>query len=251
MAIDSHAHINRLVLTNPEDEIRKINSDSSLSRVINVGLDYHTSHEAVNSAEKNDKIYAATGYHPLYLNKVSYSNMISEAIRDKVVAIGEIGLDSGNKDFAKQKRVFMAQILIANQLHLPVIIHSNNMNEEIIKIFKTGIKPKYGCVFHCFQPDFATLEYLINEGIYISFAGRITYKNANKSLEIAKCVPDNLFLVETDSPFISPEPFRYQQGSSTMLNRIIDVIAKERETTPEEIDRITTKNTLKLFKKMK
>ena len=250
MAIDSHTHVNKLVLTNPKEEINKINNDSNLSRVINVGIDYHTSHEANNIAEDNAKFYSAVGYHPLHLDQISYSNLVSEAIREKVVAIGEIGLDTGNKDYKAQRNALIGQIMIANQLHLPVIIHANNTNKEIIEIIKK-VKPLYGCVFHCFQPDFEALEYLIGEGYYISIGSKITYHNARLSLEIAKCIPENLFLVETDAPYMSPEPFRNQQGSSTMLNRVIDVIARERQTTSEEIDRITTENTLRLFKKMK
>ena len=87
---------------------------------------------------------------------------------------------------------------------MPVVIHANNTNKLIIEIFKKYVKPKYGCVFHCFQPDIDDLKYLIENGYYISFAGRITYKTAKKSIEVAKIVPNDLFLVETDSPYISP-----------------------------------------------
>lgn len=141
--------------------------------------------------------------------------------------------------------------MIANELHLPVIIHANNTNKLIIEIFKKYVKPKYGCAFHCFQPDIDDLKYLIENGYYISFAGRITYKTAKKSIEVAKIVPNDLFLVETDSPYISPEPFRGEINRTSNIKYIISKIAEVKEMSFEEIESITTQNTKRLFKKMK
>ena len=169
---------------------------------------------------------------------------------NKVVAIGEIGLDPSNNNYQEQLEYLIRQIIIANELQLPVIIHANNTNHEIVNIFKTIIKPLYGCVFHCFQPDIETMKYLISNGYYISFAGKITYKNAKKSLEIAHLIPDELFLVETDSPYISPEPYRNELNSSTNLNLIIKRLAEVRRTTYEDIESQTIENTKRLFKKL-
>ena len=105
-------------------------------------------------------------------------------------------------------------------------------------------------MFHCFQPDIETMKYLTDNGYYISFAGKITYLNAKKSLEVASLVPKELFLVETDAPYISPEPFRNETNSSTNLPYIIKRVAEVRQTTYEDIEKQTTENTLRLFKKM-
>lgn len=143
------------------------------------------------------------------------------------------------------------QIIIANELHLPVVIHSNNMNKLVIEIFEKYVKPKYGCVFHCFQPDIDDLNYLIRNGYYISFAGRITYKTAIKSIEVATLVPNELFLVETDSPYISPEPFRGEINRTSNIDYIINRIAKIKGMSFKDIENITVQNTKRLFKKMK
>ena len=139
---------------------------------------------------------------------------------------------------------------MANELQLPVIIHSNNMNKEIINIFEKYIKPEYGCVFHCFQPDFETLDYLVKNGFYISFAGKITYKNANKSIEIAKIIPDNLYLVETDSPYISPEPYRDDLNVPSNIKYIVEKLAEIKNVECNEIEHQTIENTKRLFKRM-
>jgi len=250
MAIDSHTHINSKVITNQELEISRINNDSNLDYVINVGLDISTSKESITISESNPKFYSSIGIHPLYTENQSIDELIDLAISSKVVAIGEIGLDSTKANYEEQKEYLIKQIIIANELHLPVIIHTNNTNQEIINIFKTIVKPLYGCVFHCFRPDIETMNYLIDNDYYISFAGKITYLNAKKSLEIARVIPKELFLVETDAPYISPEPLRQEINSSTNLPYIIRRLSEVRQTTYEEIEKQTNVNTLRLFKKM-
>ena len=250
MAIDSHTHINSLVLHNPNQEIQKINEDTSLSQLINVSLNIKTAEESIAISEQNSKLYSTVGIHPLYIENQNLEELIKLAIHNKVVAIGEIGLDSSKNNYQEQLEYLIRQIIIANELQLPVIIHANNTNHEIINIFKTIVKPLYGCVFHCFQPDIETMKYLIANGYYISFAGKITYKNAKKSLEIARLIPDELFLVETDSPYISPEPFRTEINSSTNLKLIIKRLAEIKQKTYEDIESQTIENTKRLFKKL-
>lgn len=251
MAIDSHTHINSFVLENPNQEIEHINQDKTLSQVINVSLDIPSTKESISISEQHNKFYSTAGIHPLYVNNQNLDELIKIAQHNKVVAIGEIGLDSTKPNFQEQLEYLVRQIIIANELKLPVIIHANNTNHEIIKVFKTIVKPLYGCVFHCFQPDIESMKYLVDNGFYISFAGRITYKNAKKSLEIARLIPENLFLVETDSPYISPEPFRNTINSSTNLSYIIRKLAEIRNTSYEEIEKLTEENTKRLFKKLK
>ncbi len=250
MAIDSHIHVNHEVLKNPSIEIERINTNPNLEKVINIGLDIKTSCESISISESNPKFYSSVGIHPLYIEHQKTEDLIRLAKHDKVVAIGEIGLDLKNPNYEEQLRYLVAQIYIANSLKLPVIIHSSNANQQIIRIFKTIVKPLYGCVFHCFQPDIETLKYIIDSGYYISFAGRITYKNAKKSLEIASIVPDELFIVETDSPYISPEPFRHQENHSENINLVISRLAEIRKTSYEDIEKLTTENTYRLFKKL-
>ena len=242
MAIDSHMHINSIVLDKPQDYIDEINNNYSLEKVINIGLNIDISKESIILSKKNKKFYSTIGIHPLYIKNEDVNELYKLSDNDKVVAIGEIGLDTTHDNFE--------QIMIANELHLPVVIHSNNTNKLIIEIFENIIKPKYGCVFHCFQPDIEDLKYLISNGYYISFAGRITYKTAKKSIEVAKLVPNELFLVETDSPYISPVPLREEINKSENIKYIINKIAEVKKMSYEEIENITVQNTKKLFKKI-
>lgn len=250
MAIDSHMHINSIVSKNIEKEILDINNNSNLKNVINVSLNSETAKESIIISNTNAKFYSAVGIHPLYIENQSINDLYDIALNEKVVAIGEIGLDTTKDNIELQKKYLIEQISIANALNLPVIIHANNSNKLVIEIFERYIKPKEGCVFHCFQPDMDDLNYLIRNNYYISFAGRITYKNAKKSLEVAKRVPNDLFLVETDSPYISPEPVRNLVNQSSNIKYIIEKLALIKDMGYLEIEEITTENTKRLFKKI-
>lgn len=250
MAIDSHMHINSIVSKNIEKEILDINNNSNLKNVINVSLNSETAKESIIISNSNAKFYSAIGIHPLYVENQSIDDLYDIALNEKVVAIGEIGLDTTKDNIELQKKYLIEQITIANALNLPVIIHANNSNKLVIEIFERYIKPKEGCVFHCFQPDIDDLNYLIRNNYYISFAGRITYKNAKKSVEVAKSVPNDLFLVETDSPYISPEPVRNLVNQSSNIKYIIEKLALIKDMSYLEIEEITTENTKGLFKKI-
>ena len=250
MAIDSHMHINSIVSKNIEKEILDINNNSNLKNVINVSLNSETAKESIIISNSNAKFYSAIGIHPLYVENQSIDDLYDIALNEKVVAIGEIGLDTAKDNIELQKKYLIEQISIANSLNLPVIIHANNSNKLVIEIFERYIKPKEGCVFHCFQPDIDDLNYLIRNNYYISFAGRITYKNAKKSIEVAKSVPNDLFLVETDSPYISPEPVRNLVNQSSNIKYIIEKLALIKDMSYLGIEEITTENTKRLFKKI-
>ncbi len=250
MAIDSHMHINSIVSKDIEKEILDINNNHNLESVINVSLNSETAKESIIISNSNAKFYSAIGIHPLYVENQSIDDLYDIALNEKVVAIGEIGLDTTKDNIELQKKYLIEQISIANSLNLPVIIHANNSNKLVIEIFERYIKPKEGCVFHCFQPDMDDLNYLIRNNYYISFAGRITYKNAKKSIEVANSVPNDLFLVETDSPYISPEPVRNLVNQSSNIKYIIEKLALIKDISYLEIEEITTENTKRLFKKI-
>ena len=250
MAIDSHMHINSIVSKNIEKEILDINNNSNLKNVINVSLNSETAKESIIISNSNTKFYSAIGIHPLYVENQSIDDLYDITLNKKVVAIGEIGLDTTKDNIELQKKYLIEQISIANSLNLPVIINANNSNRLVIEIFERYIKPKEGCVFHSFQPNMDDLDYLVKNNYYISFAGRITYKNAKKSLEVAKSVPNDLFLVETDSPYISPEPVRNLVNQSSNIKYIIEKLSLIKDMSYLEIEEITTENTKRLFKKI-
>lgn len=248
MSIDSHMHINGNIYEDCDKYISLINNDTKLEGVINVGLDFNTSKQSIRIAHINPKFYSSVGIHPLYIRSQVMDDLYLLADDSKVVAIGEIGMDVSKFNFEEQREYLINQIIIANDMHLPIIIHSSNCNKQIVDIFESVVKPKYGCVFHCFQPDIDTLNYLIYNGYYISFAGKITSLNAKKSLEIASIVPNDLFLVETDSPFIKIEPNIL--SIPTNITYVIQKLADVKQISYDEVENYSINNTKRLFKRI-
>lgn len=249
MAIDSHMHVNSIFEMNEEYEILKVNADSNLKQVINVGVNKITSSEANDIAMRHEKFYSAIGIHPLYIEYQDV-NSLYNMVTDKTVAIGEIGLDDKFNNYKIQREYLINQIKIANELELPIIIHSNNSNKKIFEIFDNEVRPIYGCVFHSFQPYLDDLEYIINHGYYISLCGRITYPNNERSTRIIKHVPYSRFLVETDAPFFAPELYKGEVNHSSNVEYVIQRIAQVKNEKYELIEDISEENTKRLFKRL-
>jgi TatD DNase family protein len=249
MAIDSHMHVNSIMNVDMDDEIKRINDDSKLKSVINIGVNYLSSEEANNIALSNEKFYSAVGIHPLYIEYQGIKKLY-DLITDKTVAIGEIGLDNKFDNFDIQREYFISQIIVANELGLPVIIHSNNSNEIIFDIFENVVKPEYGCVFHSFQPIIKDLDYIISHGYYVSFCGRITYPRNERSTEVIKAVPYSSFLVETDAPFFAPEIYKGEVNHSSNVEYVIQRIAQVKNEKYELIEDLSEENTKRLFKRL-
>lgn len=247
MIIETHAHFLSSSMNDLQEHIDFINNSGKYI-VVNVGMDEDTSKESV-SISSNPLFYSAIGIHPLntpdLLDNIEkdVSFLYPLASNDKVVAIGEIGLDTNKDNSLVQEAYFIRQIEIANELKLPVIIHSSNSNNRVIEIFETIVRPLYGCVFHCFQPDIEVAEYLVSKGYYISFANKINSPNAKKSIEVAKFVPMEYILVETDCPYISPD--------TSYIDQVIEKLASIKNLNYQEVCDITTLNALRLFEKIK
>ena len=200
--VDTHAHINPRDIENVSEKISEINELEYLKFVINVGLDYETSKYAINLANREEKFYSVIGIHPLYEGTIeSILNLYDASDTSKVVGIGETGLDSSGA-LESQEKKFHESIELANNLELPIVIHANNTNLECLKIIKSH-KPKYGFVFHCFQPNLDVLDEIMDLDGYISVGTPITRKNAKKSIEVIKSVDINKLLIELDYPFMS------------------------------------------------
>lgn len=239
--IDTHAHYNSTDIIDLDKQIEVINN-SSLTAVINVGLDIKTSLETVNIAVSNKKFYATIGIHPLHDgNPEELYKIYDSSTKGKIVALGEIGLDTGG-EIESQKRKFIRMIYIANELKLPIIIHSKNSNSECIEIIKKH-KPLYGFVFHCFQPDLEILKQIILLDGYISVASPITRPTANKSLEVIKIIPIEKLLIELDFPYMSQNP---TYDGKKVFNKIKEI----KGISSLDLENILDCNAKKLFKKM-
>lgn len=251
MIFDSHAHYDDEQFDGDRDEVIKKCVSEGVGYILNASSDASSIEKTVALAQQYQCIYAAVGLHPHNANEFDDSilNKISTLCRSsKVVAIGEIGLDY-YYDFSPrnvQKQVFIRQLDLAMKLNLPVIIHMRDAAEDTLQIlenYKNDIKG----VMHCFSGSSEVARILLNWGLHISIGGIITFKNAKKVCEALKAIPDERLLIETDCPYLSPEPFRGRRNDSSLLKYTIQKIAEIKGKEPEYIENITTENAKGLF----
>jgi len=259
---DSHAHYNDEKFDLDRDELLKKIFEGEVEKIVNAGYDVISSKLAVQIAEMYPQMFAICGVSPNNLPEIKYSIQINsntqllkkiEEIREiakheKIVGIGEIGLDYyWNKDNKElQKIAFVEQIKLANELDLPIIIHSRDAYIDTIAILKENPVNKKG-IFHCCQLNKELVREALELGFFISFAGSITFKNSTQADEVIEMVPIEKMLIETDCPYLSPEPFRGQRNDSRNLVHIVKKIAKVKGLTEEEVAEATYNNATKIF----
>ena len=253
MLIDSHAHI----LSDVLDTNQIINSmkEEGLEKIITIGTNAENSVEALNVAKNNKNIYAIVGLYPEYADQITKEDI--DVIRrlakeEKVVGIGEIGLDyhisKDNRE--KQINLFRKQLEIAAENDLPVCIHTRSAAEDTYQVLKEyAPKLKNKGVMHCFSENREYALKFLDLGFYISFSGNITYKKSDRSF--LKDIPLDKILVETDSPYLSPEPLRGQPNIPARVKITAQKIADELCLDFDEFSKITLENTYRLYKKMK
>ena len=248
---DSHTHLMDKKFEGEVDNIIENAKNNNVNYMVNIGYDFETSKKAVEVAEKYDDIYATVGIHPEHCNEdtIDTSFIIEMAKSKKVVAIGEIGLDYhyDNTNKENQKKHFIELIKIANQLKLPVAIHSRDADMDMLKILKNN-KIEKGFIMHCFSSSVEVAKEVLKLGGYISFAGTITFKNAKSLTEVAKIVPLDKILIETDAPFLSPGEYRGSENQPKLVLVTADVLANKLCMDINEFLDLTTKNAERLFK---
>lgn len=251
---DSHAHLDDEKFDLDRDEIIQDIHKFGVERIISAGYSLEGSIKAVELSKKYDFIYATCGISPNDIE--GFDESIYEKIRalaienEKVVAIGEIGLDYyWNKDNKEiQQDIFIKQIELANELNLPIVIHTREAVMDTIDILKNRISCNKKGVFHCCPLNIELVKEALKLGFYISFAGPVTFKNSKNADEIIKYVPLDKMFIETDSPYLAPEPVRGTRNNSSNLKYIAEKIAKVKEISTEEIANITYNNTCNIFK---
>ncbi len=251
--VDTHCHLD---FPNYKDDLAEVirrAEDAGVVRMIIPGTNVAGSRDAVRLAEKYPAIFTACGIHPHEADKVSPEDVA--AIRelavqnDKVVAIGEVGLDyyRGFAEKENQKKLFRDCLRLAKEFDLAVILHNRQADEDFIDIVKEELGPDVKGVAHCFSGDKKLLDELLSLGLYISFTGNITFKKTQELRDLIKYVPQDRLLLETDSPYISPEPLRGQRNEPAHVKHLLDVHAGVYGLTPIDIARITTHNANILF----
>ncbi len=247
---DSHSHFNDEKFEEDREEVIKSIYEQGITKTVCVGYNVSQSLHAIEISENTAFIYATCGISPNDIEDFSNQNLskIEElATKDKVVAIGEIGLDYyWNKDNKeKQKELFIKQIEIANKLDKPIVIHTREAVMDTLKILKEHNVNKKG-IFHCCPLNVELIKEGLKLGFYISFSGNITFKNA-KSEEAVKMVPNDRILIETDSPYLSPEPFRGKRNTPSNVKLVAKKIADIKEISLEEVANMTYKNALNIY----
>ena len=251
MLFDTHAHLNDPAFDADREELMAGLADKGVGLVMNAGCSLQSSRDIIQMAEKYPWLYASVGSHPDSADEVNEE--VIEAFRElckheKVKAIGEIGLDYYYEDIPRdiQKQAFRMQMQLATELDMPVIIHEREAHDDGMRIIKEF--PKVHGVFHCYSGSAEMARQLVNMGWYIGFTGVLTFKNARKAVETAASIPLDRIVIETDCPFMAPEPYRGKRNDPGYLPRMAEKLAEIRNLPVEEVHRITFENGKRLYR---
>jgi TatD DNase family protein len=252
MLVDSHCHLNFPELAANLTNIRQAMQDNAVGHALCVSVTLPDFPAVLALAETYPNFYASVGVHPDYedIEEPTVEGLVELAKHPKVIAIGETGLDyfrlSGNLEWQRDR--FRAHIRAAIQCGKPLIIHTRNAAEDTLRIMREEHASSIGGVMHCFTESLEVAEQAIELGFYISFSGIVTFKNAVALKEVAKKIPLDRILVETDSPYLAPIPYRGKINQPGYVKHVAEEIAKLRESSFETISEATTANFFRLFK---
>ena len=247
---DTHAHYDDKAFDEDRYELLDAMAKNDVKYIINQGTDVETSKFSIALAEKYDYVYAAVGIHPEEIYKEESVTEIKKLIpHEKIVAIGEIGLDYhyDNTNKEDQLKYFIEQLNLANEVNLPVVVHSRDAQKDTLDTLK-NIKINNNGVIHCFSGSLESAKEFLKLGYYLGFDGPITFKNAKNALEVLEYMPLDKILIETDAPYLTPTPFRGERNNSMYLTYVINKIAEIKKIPPEEVANITMNNAKTLFK---
>ncbi|MDG6894766.1 YchF/TatD family DNA exonuclease [Volucribacter amazonae] len=253
--VDSHCHLDALdyekIHQNIDDVIDKAKA-RGVKHLLSIGVTLSRFEKMRDSLAHRDDVSLACGVHPLDLEEepFNYQRLLTLASDKKVVAIGETGLDyyysAENKSL--QQNVFMQQIEIAKQLNKPVVVHTRSAREDTIQLLREHQADKCGGVLHCFTENQQMAEQALDLGFYISISGIITFKNAEELRDVVRYIPLDRLLVETDSPYLAPVPYRGKQNQPAYVREVCEYVATLKGLSMTEFAEITTQNFMDLFK---
>ena len=252
MLFDTHAHMDDRAFDEDRVELLHTLPQQGVGLIMNPGCSLASSRNVCLLIKEYDFIYGAVGSHPDVASEVDeavieeYRRMCKE--NDKIKAIGEIGLDYHYEDIPReiQQKAFRMQMALAAELNLPVIVHERDAHADGMAIVEEF--PTVRGVFHCYSGSLEMAKWLIDRGWYIGFTGVLTFKNARKALEVAEHIPLERIVLETDCPYMAPEPFRGKRNHPGYLYRMAERLAQLRGISVEEVQRITVENGKKLYR---
>ena len=252
MLFDTHAHMDDHAFDADREALLAALPEQGLALVMNPGCSLESSRNAVALANRYDYLYAAVGSHPDVADEVNEAVLAEYRelckLNPKVKAIGEIGLDYHYEDIPReiQLKAFRMQMALAQELGLPAIVHERDAHEDGMNVVREF--PDVTGVFHCYSGSAEMARQLVDRGWYIGFTGVLTFKNARKAVEVASSIPLERIVLETDCPYMSPEPFRGKRNDPGKLYRMAEKLAEIRGLTVEEIHAITTENGKRLYR---
>jgi TatD DNase family protein len=255
MIFDTHAHYDDEAFDTDREEILSGLSSRNIGNVVNIGVDIPTCKNTLELAEKYSFIYAAIGFHPSDtkgIPKDSIDWLYEHAKDDKVVAIGEIGLDyhwsESEEENLSQQDWFRRQIALAKETNLPIVVHSREAAADTMSIIKEENAADCGGIIHCYSYSAEQARQYVDMGFYIGVGGVITFKNARKLIETVQSIPLTSIVLETDCPYLAPEPYRGKRNDSSLLPLVVDKISALKGVSADEVINTTTQNALKVYK---
>ena len=252
MLFDTHAHVNDPAFDEDREQLLASLPEKGIGLMMNVGCCLESSGDCAKLAREYDYIYGSAGSHPDSADEVcddvlqAYIALCKQ--NPKLKAIGEIGLDYHYETIPRevQQKAFMAQMELAQQLDMPVIVHERDAHNDGMNIIRQF--PKVKGVFHCYSGSAEMARQLANFGWYVGFTGVLTFKNARKAIESAQIVPLEQIVIETDCPFMSPEPFRGRRNDPSRVRLVAEKLAEIKGVSVEEVERITMENGKRLYR---
>ncbi len=252
MLVDSHVHLDDTRFDRDRDQLIQSFNKDGIAYVLHAAYDLNSSIKAVNASEQHSKVFASVGYHPHNAKEVTEDSLsIIEALakKKKVVAIGEIGLDYHYNHSPKevQRKWFVEQMRLAKKLDMPFIVHDREAHGEIYELIQSEYNTSMRGIMHCYSGNVELAKSFIKMGFLISLAGPVTFKNARKAKEVAKEIPLEHLLVETDAPYLTPVPFRGKRNEPAYVCYVAQEIADLKGLSFEKVAEITTNNFKKMF----
>ncbi|MDQ0091735.1 TatD DNase family protein [Paenibacillus anaericanus] len=252
MLFDTHTHLDAIQFDEDREETITRALEQGVTRMINIGFNRETIPTTMKLAEAHDFIYAAVGWHPqdaITMQEGDLDWIAELCAHEKVVAIGEIGLDyywdTSPKDV--QHTVLRNQIGLARSLGMPICIHNRDAHEDVVRILREEKASEVGGVMHSFSGSWEIAKMCLDMGFHLSFGGPITFKNAKQPKEVLAQTPMDRLLIETDSPYLTPHPYRGKRNESAHVRLVAEAAAEIKGMSFEEIAEITTQNALGLF----
>lgn len=256
MLIDTHAHLSFSQFEGEISQIIERAKEAGVTKIINVGCDFTSCQEVVELLKVSDMFYATLGLHPYEAMDVNEQLLLNWreliANEERIVAIGEIGLDYFKAQVSReeQKRAFKMQLELAVDLNMPVVVHNRESDDDCLEILEEVEKERgkaLRVVFHCYASDLDFARRIWEKGYFTSFTGVITYPNASDLREVVKQVPDELFMVETDCPYLAPQKYRGQRNEPAYVKEVAEMVAEVRGMKFGEVCEVSTRNASKFF----